>query len=120
MNNMNGDLEDNPKWAALYLEDMMDIMQHRADEDSLRRVVRYAKAYIRDMMDEEDNNELTDGEKRFLILRNQVMLLRLHPLPQVAMSKKMERSGKKKKVEDSDDQDYKKNIIGLFYAWRVG
>ena len=37
---MNGDLEDNPKWAALYLEDMMDIMQHRADEDSLRRVVR--------------------------------------------------------------------------------
>ena len=111
MNNMNGDLEDNPKWAALYLEDMMDIMQHRADEDSLRRVVRYAKAYIRDMMDEEDNNELTDGEKRFLILRNQVMLLRLHPLPQVAMSKKMERSGKKKKVEDSDDQDYKKKVL---------
>ena len=108
---MNGDLEDNPKWAALYLEDMMDIMQHRADEDSLRRVVRYAKAYIRDMMDEEDNNELTDGEKRFLILRNQVMLLCLHPLPQVAMSKKMERSGKKKKVEDSDDQDYKKKVL---------
>ena len=74
-------------------------------------MVRYAKAYIRDMMDEEDNNELTDGEKRFLILRNQVMLLRLHPLPQVAMSKKMERSGKKKKVEDSDDQDYKKKVL---------
>ena len=73
MNNMNGDLEDNPKWAALYLEDMMDIMQHRADEDSLRRVVRYAKAYIRDMTEEEDDNELTDDEKRFLILRNQVM-----------------------------------------------
>ena len=53
MNNMNGDLEDNPKWAALYLEDMMDIMQHRADEDSLRRVVCYAKAYIRDMTEEE-------------------------------------------------------------------
>ena len=111
MNNMNGDLEDDPKWAALYLEDMMDIMQHRVDEDSLRRVVCYAKAYIRDMMDQEDNNELTDGEKRFLILRNQVMLLRLHPLPQVAMSKKMERSGKKKKVEDSDDQDYKKKVL---------
>ena len=111
MNNMNGDLEYNPKWAALYLEDMMDIMQHRVDEDSLRWVVRYAKAYIRDMMDQEDNNELTDGEKRFLILRNQVMLLCLHPLPQVAMSKKMEHSGKKKKVEDSDDQDYKKKVL---------
>ena len=73
MNNMNGDLEDNPKWAALYLEDMMDIMQHRADEDSLRRVVRYAKAYIRDMTEGEDDNELTDDEKRFLILRNHVM-----------------------------------------------
>ena len=73
MNNMNGDLEDNPKWAALYLEDMMDIMQHRADEDSLRRLVRYAKAYIRDMTEEEDDNELTDDEKWFLILRNQVM-----------------------------------------------
>ena len=45
---MNGDLEDNPKWAALYLVPctMMDIMQHRVDKDSLRRVVRYAKAYI--------------------------------------------------------------------------
>ena len=52
---------------------MMDIMQHRVDKDSLRRVVRYAKAYIWDMMEEEDNNELTDDEKRFLILRNQVM-----------------------------------------------
>ena len=52
---------------------MMDIMQHRVDKDSLRRVVRYVKAYIWDMMEEEDNNELTDDEKRFLILRNQVM-----------------------------------------------
>ena len=30
---------------------------------------------------------------------------------QVAMSKKMECSGKKKKVEDSDDQDYKKKVL---------
>ena len=52
---------------------MMDIMQHRVDKDSLRRVVRYAKAYIWDMMEEEDNNELMDDKKRFLILRNQVM-----------------------------------------------
>ena len=52
---------------------MMDIMQHWVDKDSLRLVVRYAKAYIWDMMEEEDNNELTDDEKRFLILRNQVM-----------------------------------------------
>ena len=73
MNNMKGDLEDNPKWAASYLEDMMDNMQHRADEDSLRQVVRYAKAYIRDVTEEEDDNELMDDEKRFLILRNQVM-----------------------------------------------
>ena len=48
-------------------------MQHRADKDSLRQVVRYAKAYIRDMMEEEEDNELTNDEKRFLILRNQVM-----------------------------------------------
>ena len=57
MNKMMGDLEHNPKWAALYLKDMMDIMQHRVDEDSLRRVVRYAKAYIRDMTEEEDDKE---------------------------------------------------------------
>ena len=36
-------------------------------------MVRYAKAYIRDMTEEEDDNELTEDEKRFLILRNQVM-----------------------------------------------
>ena len=45
MKNMNQDLKDNPKWAALYLQDMMDIIQHWADEDSLRQVVCYAKAY---------------------------------------------------------------------------
>ena len=46
-----------------------------------------------------------------VLFKNLAPLLRLHPLPQVAMSKKMERSGKKKKVEDSDDQDYKKKVL---------
>ena len=36
-------------------------------------MVRYAKAYIWNMTEEEDDNQLTDDEKRFLILRNQVM-----------------------------------------------
>ena len=73
MKNMNQDLKDNPKWAALYLQDMMDIIQHWADEDSLRQVVCYAKAYLRDMTEEEDDNKLTDNKKQFLILRNPVM-----------------------------------------------
>ena len=73
MKNMNQDLKDNPKWAALYLQDMMDIIQHWADEDSLRQVVCYAKAYLRDMTEEEDDNKLTDDKKQFLILRNPVM-----------------------------------------------
>ena len=47
-----------------------------------------------------------------VLFKHLAPLLRLHPLPQVAMSKKMERSGKKKKkVEDSDDQDYKKKVL---------
>lgn len=66
MKNMNQDLKDNPKWAALYLQDMMDIIQHWADEDSLRQVVCYAKAYLRDMTEEEDDNKLTDDKKQFL------------------------------------------------------
>ena len=53
MKNMNQDLKDNPKWAALYLQDMMDIIQLWADEDSLRQVVCYAKAYLRDMTEQQ-------------------------------------------------------------------
>ncbi|PFX12178.1 hypothetical protein AWC38_SpisGene23900 [Stylophora pistillata] len=67
---MSADLEDNPKWATVDLEKVLDVVEHCADEDDCRRCFRDANNFIHKDWDDED---LTDRQKHFLTLRNKIL-----------------------------------------------
>ena len=41
------DLDDNPKWCAVALKDLLDIVERNADYDDYCRMLRYTKEFIK-------------------------------------------------------------------------
>ncbi|PFX13301.1 hypothetical protein AWC38_SpisGene22628 [Stylophora pistillata] len=59
--NMFDDLDDNPKWCAVALEDLLDIVERNADYDDYCRMMRYAKEFIQyyDASQVENDKDIT-------------------------------------------------------------
>lgn len=65
-------LQDNPKWASLALEEIINVVFFNADEDDLCRAIRHAKGSLKVSREEEVDDKYSDTTKKFSTLQTKV------------------------------------------------
>lgn len=73
---MNSTLETNPKLGVLALDELLDVMKFHADDDSLRRVKRDAKEYLKVFSPNDDDYDKKSWELRCNVMKSYLEFVR--------------------------------------------
>lgn len=65
-------LQDNPKWASFAIEEAINVVFFKADDDDLCRAIRHTKGYLEVSKKEEVDDKFSETSKKFSALQTKL------------------------------------------------